>query len=111
MEIFSLGNIDFDCIRKLNLVHLFVINHRCDLSRFGLCSVHSRKVGGSGRRSIWFFSPEIQSLPFVSLSVPCGKAQAELKDTKEINDNEILSSFPQLACSVTPSHAHGHHDL
>lgn len=40
------------------------------------------------------FSPEIQSLPFVSLSVPCGKAQAELKDTKEINDNEILSNLP-----------------
>lgn len=54
IEVFSVGNIDFDCIRKLNQVYLFVINHGCNLLDFGLCSVHNREVGGPGRRMICF---------------------------------------------------------
>lgn len=54
MEVFSLGNIDFDCIRKLNLVSLFVINHGCDFLVFELCPVHNREVGVSGKGIIYF---------------------------------------------------------
>lgn len=53
-EVFPQGNIDFNCIRKLNLVFYFVTNHGCDLLVFELCSVHNRNLGGSGRRIICF---------------------------------------------------------
>lgn len=53
---------------------------------------------------LFAFAPEIQSLHFISISIPCGKVQNELKDTKETNDDEMLFNIPKLACSVTQSH-------
>lgn len=94
MEIFSLGNIDFDCIRKLNLVHLFVINHRCDLSRFGLCSVHSRKVGGSGRRIIWFFHQRFSLYPLYPWVFYVEKLRLNWKTPKKLMTMKFCPTFP-----------------
>lgn len=95
MEIFSVGNIGFDCIRKLNLVHLFVINHRRDLLGFGLCSVHNRRVGGFGRTIIWIFTRDSAS----TLCIPMWKSSEWIERHQR---NEWQWNFVQPVLWLNP---------